>query len=243
VLKLDININFIDMAQNMKYNKSLKTFSFLGSIVHQLPDHVDVIGSGINPNYPIIKPTLNILALRGELSKNFLNKNTDYTLENIVYGDPALLIPRLFPEWLKKTNNNNSNNNTELIIGFIPHYNDMPHIEEIIKNFNDRNIKICYPNQDAIKVINFIKECDIMISSSLHGIIVSEMLQKDTKWLMFEHSLKSETEFKYLDYYTSTNRINIKYAKNLVDALEMKIPPPEYNDTDLFNLLINYLSC
>ena len=239
VLKLDININFIDMAQNMKYNKSLKTFSFLGSIMHQLPDNIDVIGSGINPTHPNIKPNLNILALRGQLSKNFLNKNRNYKLENIVYGDPALLIPRLFPEWLTKMNNNND---SELIIGFIPHYNDIPHIEKNIDSFNSKNIKICYPNQDAIKVINFIQECNIIISSSLHGIIVSEMLQKDTKWLMYENSLKSETEFKYLDYYTSTNRINIKYAKNLTDALEMKILPPKYDDTDLFNLISNYLS-
>ena len=250
ILNLDIKVNFIDLKQTNIFDKKLRTFSFLGSIMHLLPPNIDVIGSGVNPVHSGINLNLNILSLRGESSKQYLINEKGYTIDNIVFGDPALLIPRLFPEWLKPLNNSNS----ESEIGFIPHFNDIEHLEQYINNnnkllptgeFNTKdNLKIsyCCPNQPAINVINFIRTKKIIISSSLHGIIVAEMLGKNTKWLMYNGSLKSESSFKYLEYYNSTNRFNIKYATSIKDALLMNIPKPKYNDTELFNLIKNYLT-
>ena len=122
ILNLDIYINFINLATTQKYDKTLKTFSFLGSIMHLLPSNIDVIGTGVNPNYNNISPSLNIISLRGELSKNYLINEKNYKIGNIILGDPALLIPRLFSEWVEPLP---ICNNCE--IGFIPHFNDIEH--------------------------------------------------------------------------------------------------------------------
>jgi hypothetical protein len=235
ILNINIKINFIDLSKCQIYNKKLKTFSFLGSIMHILPENIDVLCTGVNPNYEFNNKNLNILSLRGNLSKNYLI-NKGYNIGNIVLGDPALLIPRLFPEWLKPLPNTNNK-----IIGIIPHYNDILHIKKHSDILDDLNIECYYPNNKAIDVINFIRSKNIIISSSLHAIIVSEMLNKNVKWIMYDGSLKSEGTFKYDEYFMSTNRHGIKYAKCLTDALEMNIPKPEYNDNELFNLIRNYL--
>ena len=237
ILNLNIKINFINLSQTQIYDKTLKTFSFLGSIMHSLPPNVDVIGTGVNPNYNNICNSLNIISLRGELSKNYLIKEHGYKIGDIVFGDPALLIPRLFPEWLEPLP---MYNNCE--IGLIPHFNDIPHVKEYINTFNNLNIEICYPNQDALTVINFIRTKKTIISSSLHGIIVAEMLNKNVKWIMYDASLASEGEHKYLEYFNSTGRYNIKYSTQISEALISTLPKPTYNDSKLFNLIKKYFT-
>jgi pyruvyltransferase len=228
---LNIQVNFINLATNVKFNKELKTFSFLGSIMHLLPSYIDVIGTGVNPNYPDISEKLNILSLRGELSRQYLENNKRYKCDDIVFGDPALLIPRLFPEWLEPVKLDSD------CVGIIPHFNDIPFLEKTNSH------EVCYPNKSVADVISFIKRKKTIISSSLHGIIVAEMLGKDVKWIMYQGSLNSESDFKYLDYYQSTNRYNIKYGTTIQEALSMTIPPkPKYDDTQLWNLINNYLT-
>ena len=235
ILNLDIYINPINLATTQKYDKTLKTFSFLGSIMHLLPSNIDVIGTGVNPNNNNISPSLNIISLRGELSKNYLIDEKKYKIGNVILGDPALLIPRLFSEWVEPLP---TRNNCE--IGFIPHFNDIEHVNKHRDVFKKLNIEIYYPNQELLNVINFIRSKKTIISSSLHGIIVSEMLNKDVKWIMYNESLKSESELKYLEYFNSTGRINIKYVTEINQALTSTIPKPIYDDTELFNLIVNY---
>ncbi len=232
----DTIVYFINLAAPKRYIKDLKSFSLIGSIMHLLPRNTDIIGSGVNPNYPHINKKLNILALRGDLSKQYLNYKLGYKIDKIIFGDPALLIPRLFPEWLDPLPF------SEKEIGIIPHFNDIPEIEIFKNSDNSFDFECCYPNQSAKIVIDFIRSKKIIISSSLHGIILSEMLGKDVKWVMFEGSLKSESEFKYLEYFHSTNRINIKYAKTINEAISSVIPKPVYDDSQLYELLTNYLS-
>ena len=233
----NLKIHFINLAKKNKYNKKIRSFSLIGSIMHLLPDNTDVIGSGVNPNYPNINKKLNILSLRGNLSKQYLNNHLGYKIDKIIFGDPALLIPRLFPEWLAPLPASETGNE----IGIIPHFNDIPYVEQLMKTNNLKKIDCCYPNQPAKIVIDFIRSKKIIISSSLHGIILSEMLEKDTKWIMFDGSLKSESEFKYVEYYNSTNRYDINYAKTIKEAISISIPKPEYDDSQLFTFIKNYL--
>ena len=81
-------------------------------------------------------------------------------------------------------------------------------------------------------VINQIRASKKIISSSLHGIIVAEMLNKEAVWLQLPASKKSETDAKYQDYYQSTKRYDVIPAKTLEDA--MKITKPNYDDTRLY---------
>ena len=56
-------------------------------------------------------------------------------------------------------------------LGIIPHYIDKIKFNEIYKN-NDEDVKIIDVTQPIQIVIKDILECEMTISSSLHGIIV-----------------------------------------------------------------------
>lgn len=221
-----VQVNFVNMNSNKQclIYPDTKIFSFIGSIMHMLPPNIDIIGTGVNDKYNVsFKKFKNILALRGPLTHNYLIKKGFNIPDNVIYGDPALLIPRLFPEWLDNKNSKG--------IGLIPHFNDIEYVKKCEIEYEE--IEIMYPNNPASVVIDFIRSKEFIISSSLHGIIVSEMLNKKVKWILLEGSMKSEGTFKYLDYFESTGRKNIQIGEVL--------PPPVYNSDKLFNLVKNYL--
>lgn len=220
--------------------RNARTMSFLGSIMHLLPETepIDIIGTGVNPlkdhNNLLNNPSIKVLALRGELSKSFMEQR-GFDTTRVVLGDPALLIPRLYPEWLNPYPGSGT--------VFIPHYNDIEATKNKEDNYKRQGIEVCYPNQRATDVINVIMKKKTIVSSSLHGIIVAEMLQKDTRWLMLHGSIDSESEFKYRDYFSVTGRPSTqRFARCLAEALspDYKLPPCVYDDTELFNLVQEY---
>lgn len=219
--------------------KNSRSMSFLGSIMHLLPDTepIDIIGTGVNPlkdHTNLSNSFHKVLALRGELSKTFMEQR-GFDTSRVVLGDPALLIPRLYPEWLSPYPGSGT--------VFIPHYNDIEATRRKEQMYKEQGVDVCYPNQRATDVINVIMKKKTVVSSSLHGIIVAEMLRKDTRWVMLPGSTYSESEFKYRDYFSVTGRPSLqRFAKSLTEALspEYKLPPCVYDDTELFNLVQEY---
>jgi len=210
--------------------------SSLGSIMHLLPDGCNIWGTGHNPNYKRVPKNCKVFATRGPISMQYLNDHGyDLKANDIAFGDPALLIPRLFPEWLESVDIKHE-------VTLIPHHND----EKNVANINDK-INIVQCNSGVENVINQIRASKKIISSSLHGIIVAEMLNKEAVWLQLPKSKKSETDAKYQDYYQSTGRYDILPAKTLEEAINMKVAKPIYDDTRLcksfyqcYNLETNY---
>jgi pyruvyltransferase len=114
-------------------------------------------------------------------------------------------------------------------VTLIPHHND----KKDVANVNGKlNIVQC--DSGVENVINQIRASKKIISSSLHGVIVGEMLNKEAVWLQLPKSKKSETEAKYQDYYQSTGRHDILPAKTLEEAIKMKVAKPIYDDTRLY---------
>jgi pyruvyltransferase len=221
--KLIPNANYIkNETSNLDSNRQI--ISSIGSILHLIPDGSYVWGTGHNPRYKKVAQKLKIFATRGPLSLKHL-KNYGYNPEDkkIVFGDPALLIPKLIPEWLDSTDIKHE-------ITFIPHHNDIKFIENIP---NHINIVRC--NEGVEKVIQNIRESKYIVSSSLHGIIVGEMLNKPSFWLQLPGSKKSETEEKYQDYYLSTNRLDITPYTNFNQINYQKYTIPIYNSTKLIH--------
>lgn len=198
----------------------------LGSIIHLIPDGSYVWGTGHNPNKQRVPKNLKVFATRGPISMNHLN-NHGYDLDKnkIAFGDPALLIPRLFPEWAEPLDVKHE-------VTLIPHHNDVPLINDII--INKPKINITYCNSGVFNVIQDIRSSKKIISSSLHGIILAEMLGKKAVWLQLENSKKTETSEKYLDYYLSTGRNDIDPTQTIDESLDTEYPLPLYNDNKLY---------
>lgn len=174
----------------------------LGSILHFAQNNDVVWGSGLNGKIPLKmnKYThLDVRAVRGPLTRDFLLAKGISCPE--VYGDPALLMPLLFPE-LK------ANPTLEYIV--IPNLNEI-HAYEKFPN-------LVLPTEDCMVVVKKILGAKFVISGSLHGIIVAEAFGIPAQFLRIT---SKENILKYKDYYYGTGRKNFRVAYSLEEAFKM----------------------
>jgi pyruvyltransferase len=199
-----------------KYNKNTgmkeKKLLAIGSII-SFADTGDVVwGSGIKKeNLYEIKykfTNLDVRAVRGPLSRQFLMKNFNIEVPE-VYGDPALLIPYFFPEFQR-----NPEPRYDYII--IPHYSEQGLYPKVSK---DEKYAVVYPTDPWDEVIAAICNSKLVISGSLHGIIIAEAYGIPARLL--RQVTRQEPIFKYQDYYYGTGRYNFGIAFSITEALQM----------------------
>jgi pyruvyltransferase len=180
----------------------------VGSIVNYAREGDVLWGTGVNgkyqkrADYPF--NTLDVRAVRGPLSRQFLMEMGIECPE--VYGDPTLLLPKLFPEFQKS-----SSPSRDYIV--IPHFSD----EELFRHL---------PHMVSVKedwrvVVAKILDSQFVISSALSGIIVAEAFGIPARLVISPNENNTETIFKYSDYYYGTGRFNYRFATSIEEALEM----------------------
>jgi pyruvyltransferase len=216
------DIDFPTYHMHSAYPK--KCLFALGSILHAAQLDDIVWGSGVNPRYignltrkcqRASDKKIETYALRGKLSKDYLldHKCKLRFSENFAFGDPGLLVGRLFPEYQVDTAPANK-------FCIVPHYHDSNVYDQQLKPYEEH---IIMPTQPFDKVIRALTNCSLVISSSLHAIIIPEALGITARWLRLNGSdtAKKEGTFKYNDYYSSTERSLDDYATSIEEALEM----------------------
>jgi len=168
----------------------------VGSILDKAGKYTNVWGSGfIKSSSNCADKPHEIFAVRGPLTRSRLIKQGIQCPK--IFGDPALLIPKFyFPSINKKYK-----------IGIIPHFVDKnnPWLDTI----DDSNVKIIDIQQENL--MNFIDEmlsCEIIISSSLHGLILADAYDIPSLWVKFSDKIIGN-DFKFHDYYSSINRFNL----------------------------------
>jgi pyruvyltransferase len=132
-----------------------------------------------------------VLAVRGPLTRKFLLTNGIDCPE--VYGDPALLLPYYYNPIVAK----------KYKIGIIPHYIDKKNVyvsDFISKYILDVKLIDIVNYVNWYDFINEIYECEFIISSSLHGLIVSDAYNIPNYWIEFSKNIPVN-RFKYKDYY------------------------------------------
>lgn len=180
----------------------------IGSILSFARTNDVIWGSGINGKVLDLRfykfTDLDVRAVRGPLTRQFLMKHFNINCP-AVYGDPALLVPYLFPEFRRKTNPK-----YEYLI--VPHYSE----EKLFPK--DQYDNVVYPTEPWDTVINKILDSKFVISSSLHGIIIAEAFGIPARLLKITDT---EPIFKYADYYLGTNRSDFRPAFSVEEALEL----------------------
>ena len=185
-----------------------KTIYAIGSIIGFRCQNAVVWGSGILHPYKEYKlkaklSLLDIRAVRGPKTREELIKLNKKCPE--VYGDPAILMPYVFnPSKVKKI--------YDVTIIFNYYYNNFDIPQD--KNINFLDI-ITTDYQDFITQI---VQSKLVISSSLHGIILAETYGVPAVLLIEKY----QSKFKYEDWYYSTGRYNIKMADTIQEALELE---------------------
>lgn len=192
----------------------------IGSILGFGYQDAVVWGSGmLSPNNlylnRIKKQNLDIRSVRGPKTREVLLSLGKKCPEK--YGDPAILMPLIYNPDIKK----------EYDVSLVMHFKDKN--IEIPENINVINIL----TKDYKHFIDEIKKSRLIISSSLHGIILAEAYGVPAIFLKGNQNI-----FKYEDWYFSTGRYDIRYAHTLSDAMEVE-PMPLPNLEGLKQHLLN----
>lgn len=194
--------------------KGVRKFLAIGSILSLADDNDVVWGSGIKGggSLTISKyrfKQLDVRAVRGPITRSFLEKNFGIECPE-VYGDPALLIPFLFPEFKRS-----KNPTYDYVI--IPHYTELSLFPQ------DKFPNVISTLDPWDQIIKKILNSKFVISSSLHGIVVAEAFGIPARLL---RNTPREPLLKFKDYYLGTQRPQFKMARSIEEALEMGGEPP-----------------
>lgn len=184
-----------------------------GSILHFARNGDVIWGSGFREN-PLQENRfhyLDVRAVRGPRTREFLLKMGIDCPE--IYGDPATLMGHLFPEFKKESP--------------IYDYIIIPNIGEI-KCFSPYK-NVVLPTAPWNEIIKKMMQSRLVISSSLHGIIVAESFGIPARLLKMTWG---EPLLKYQDYYESSGRPNFRYAISVQEALQMGGETPSCLDIE-----------
>lgn len=130
-------------------------------------------------------------SVRGELTKVRVEKLIGKKL-SIPTGDGGILSPYLFDKPIRK----------KYKVGVIAHFHEQEH--PAFKRVLDAHEYSVYIDlrEDPLTVVRKIAECEIVISSSLHGLIVADSFGIPSQWIEVTDVLKGDG-FKFYDYYSA----------------------------------------
>ena len=179
-----------------------------GSVLHFAQDGDIVWGAGVNGKIALEQHTfqcLDVRMVRGPKTREFLKQRGGSV--GAVFGDPALLLPSLFPRLKRQTE-------PEKII-LLPNLNEF----EILKKRQIRSMKLISPFCHWRTVLSEILTSELVLTSSLHGIILAESFGVPVRFVM---PIGGETLFKYQDYYLGTGRLLETEPSSFIDGITTK---------------------
>lgn len=215
--------NNVEWAHPTKSNKLLG----LGSII-DFAEEGDVIwGSGVKKPFCFNIESFKVLAVRGPRTAKILGVSQD-----IPFGDPGIIVPDLIPPTFKK--------NGKIVV--IPHYVDYERVVTIYGN-DPAFLILDVTDQNFRKNCQLIAASDVVISSSLHGIIIAEAYGIPAHWIKVSDKIIGGS-FKFNDYYESSNRNGQRhhFKVGFAKILELEHPAlPNHNKTKLISSLKDYM--
>lgn len=168
----------------------------VGSIMHLANSRSVVWGSGIIeesqvPAGKIVKG-MKFSALRGFKSRDVISGILNNKL-SCPLGDPAVLMPLFYSPIVKK----------KYRLGVVPHYVDkeMAPFKRFLSQSGAKLIDVELPVEAFIREL---LQCEVVVSSSLHGLILSDSYGIPNAWVKFSDKIIGG-DFKFLDYYSTTD--------------------------------------
>lgn len=208
-----ITNTLLDKSKTKLYHnhrdKNHESMVALGSYLHSGKEGDKIWGTGILDNFKHSNlKKLKYYSVRGYKTLEKL-ENEKIDITNIKIGDPALILPHLY-----KPEINDKYKNKILII---PNHAKMNSYEKRMKEIKDKDndyvlIDPCLTNIKTI--IDGIYSSKFVISSSLHGLILSDAYNKPNVWM---YETMEYGDFKYFDYYSSIMIDKPDFIKNIDD--------------------------
>lgn len=182
--------------------------------------HVDVWGTGFI-NYDdckghFFKRDMVFHAVRGELSRRAVERMTGKSLD-IPTGDAGILASHLFNERQEK----------RYSVGIIPHICDIddPSVAALARSYEDS--VIINLRDEPVEVLRQIDRCEVILSSSLHGLIAADSFHIPNKHIVFSDRPKGDG-FKFDDYYSGFGVFHMPWDLREKEAPEIIRIKDEY---------------
>lgn len=170
-------------AGGLHYNRYL----VIGSILGDANERAEIWGSGfIREGQTVARPPKAVHAVRGPLSRQMLMAQGIHCPE--VFGDPALLLPMFFDPEVPKRH----------AIGVIPHYIDKNR-DCILACQSDPSVLVIDIESGIEDFVRAVKSCDVVLSSSLHGLICADAYGVPRSWIKLSDAVYGG-DFKFRDY-------------------------------------------
>lgn len=228
-------------------NESYSGFVTVGSILQSI-DREDMIvwGSGFIEE-PSEKALNNIkkynpliLCLRGKKTTECLIKANIKLPDNVVYGDPALILPFFYQPSI----------NYHKSIGICPHFIHKSNFLEIVNK--DDNLNVIDVQKDMESVVSEIASSSVCISTSLHGLIIAQAYNIPWIWLEIYDQNLFGNDFKFKDFFSTLKeeqvvhiKVKLEDIKNLdyvALAKQASLPEKLYNEELILRSLKEYLN-
>ena len=200
------------LARKLKKKNYLCIGTLLDAVNYSNPQTV-VWGSGVSGQERSFVPPLEIWSVRGYKTLEFLSTHGIECPNS--FGDPALLLPRYYSPFFQRK---------KYKLGIIPHVIDLDFdvINKIRETQTDILIIDLAHYEKWTDVIDQICSCEIIASSSLHGLIVSDAYNIPNCWITLSGKISGGL-FKFYDYFSSVNRkdsepIKIEKISDLVQV-------------------------
>lgn len=203
-----------------RYKYVLPHFLTIGSIISECNSNSVVWGSGIIKQDQKVRNST-FLAVRGPRTRDRL-KELDYVCPKL-YGDPALLLPLFYKKEIKK----------KFKVGIVPHYADY----DLILPYKSRAVNIIDLNTPNIEgVIDEVRSCEVILSSSLHGLIIAHAYGISAGWIKLSNRLAGD-DTKFYDYLESVYIYN--YFPQVISPKNVEKIIENLQNEDLQNCLID----
>ncbi|MEN5058398.1 polysaccharide pyruvyl transferase family protein [Sphingobacterium kitahiroshimense] len=159
----------------------------VGSVICWGNKRSQIWGSGFMNNHESFGGGT-VHAVRGKLTSQKLVEMGQPRCE--IFGDPALLLPLWIPAQKEKKHK----------LGVIPHWKEADMFKELV---DDRCKFIDLRTTDVERIVKEICDCEYILSSSLHGLIVAHAYGIPALWVKREHI--GTDGFKFCDYFSSVD--------------------------------------
>ena len=177
-----------------------------GSIMRLSNPKTIVYGSGIRDIDQDITPGITKI-VRGPLTRKRIIEVGGKC--HPIYGDPGLLMPLIYSPSIKK----------KYMLGIIPHVSQYQQVSAMYGSQAYVTV-IKLENENIEETIDWILSCKKIVSSSLHGLIISDAYNIPNKWIQFADTIRGDGT-KFQDYFLSVKRAD----KDFIDAIPYKLIP------------------
>lgn len=189
----------------------------VGSLLQHALAPGDVVwGSGLIRDEKIDPPQgATFLAVRGPLTRGNIGADIPQ-----VFGDPALLLPKFHTRPVSRSHP----------VGIVPHGVDYAAV-----TIDDPAVTVIDVTRPWRDVVDAIRSCELIVSSSLHGLVVAEAYGIPAVWVRIS-DLVIGGSFKFHDYLLATGRDPVppvEWSSGLSQVLRSPLPPMTFEAVPL----------